>query len=104
MQSSTRAAAASRPASTSSPRRPRACSQRNPPPLRGGGSHPEMPLEQLRAGGKLRRRALEDDLALGHDEGAVGEAGEGAEVLVDDDGRNALGADARERAPDLLGD
>ena len=60
-----------------------------------------MPLQHLRPCRELPGRAFEDDLALGQDRRTVGEAGEGAEILVDDDRRDALGSDALDGTPDL---
>ena len=44
---------------------------------------------------QLRRRAVEHELALRHQQHAVGERRERAEILVDDDRGDAFGADAR---------
>src|SRR3954465_6450831 len=63
-----------------------------------------MPLQEFALRRELGGRAFEHDLALRQNHRLVGDAREGAEILVDDARRDAFGADLRDSAPDLLGD
>src|SRR5205814_2407019 len=55
-------------------------------------------------GAQRRRIALPHHAALLEDEVAVGEGGDRLDVLVDEEDRQSLGAQAPQAAPDLLTD
>src|SRR5215831_13144375 len=63
-----------------------------------------MPVENLRLRLQFVGPALKGDAAFDQHDAAVGDGGDGGEILVDDDGGDAALADAADDRPDLAGD
>src|SRR5712691_10633867 len=70
-------------------------------PLQGSESDSKIPVLDVFVRGQLRRRAPPDDPAFFEDVVGVGDAGQRADVLVDDQDGLAGGFHALETAPDL---
>src|SRR6185295_17948250 len=64
-------------------------------------SDAERAMQRVAVGLELGRRSGEDDPALLEDDGVVGVGEHGVRVAVDDQRRDAAGANRRDRPPDL---
>src|SRR5258705_14002969 len=69
-----------------------------------GSLYPEVLVQLVHAGGQVGVGHEIHDPAVLHDVVAIGHGGREAKVLLDEQDREALGLEARDRPPDLLHD
>src|SRR4029434_6497184 len=71
---------------------------------RAGSLYPEVLVQLVHAGGQVGVRYQIHHPAVLHDVVPIGHGGREAKVLLDEQDGEALGLEARDRAPDLLHD